>query len=117
MNKDREKAIRKTVKSYFLGLHHGDTERLKGTFSLDCVLKAPGLRRDMATWLSLVSERAVPAEKGDPFHYKILSVDILGEQAMVKVYCPLLGRHYVDYLGLLFEHGRWRIVNKMYADA
>ncbi len=105
------------VQDYFDGLHQGDTQKLRHIFHVDAVLKAPGLRRNLEDWLSLVAQREVPARRGDAFGYRLLALDLLGEQAMVKVLCPLLGCIYIDFLGLLKENNQWRIVNKMYADA
>ena len=51
------------------------------------------------------------------FAPKIINIDILGEQAMVKAECPLLGNFYIDFLSLLKEKGQWKIVNKMYSNA
>jgi len=108
--------VKAVVEAYFEGLHQGDVVKLRSIFSADCVLKAPGIRRDMDTWLSLVETRPTPAQQGDSFNYRIISLEVLGDQAMVKLYCPLLGSHFIDYLGLLYEDGSWLIVNKMYAD-
>ncbi len=110
---DRVTAV---VQTYFAGLHHANIEDLSEIFHPDTVLKAPGLRRTLTEWLTLVSQREVPAQLGHADEYKILSIDIVGEQAMVKVLCPLLGRRYIDFLGLLKEKQKWLIVNKMYAD-
>ncbi|WP_277749872.1 nuclear transport factor 2 family protein [Pseudoalteromonas sp. R3] len=74
------------------------------------------MRRTRDEWLQLVSDRTSPAENGDEFAYQILAIDWLGQQAMVKVLCPLFEHNYVDFLGLLKEQGQWRIVNKMYAN-
>lgn len=115
MDINAKEAVINTVNAYFEGLHFADIEKLHAIFSHDCVLKAPGIRRDLDSWLSLVAAREVPHEKGDPFSYKVLQLEVIGEQALVKVYCPLLGQEYIDYLGLLYENNRWRIVNKMYA--
>lgn len=104
------------VQRYFTGLHRGDSQLLTSLFHPDAYLKAPQLRRGLAEWLSLVEQRAKPIDNGDSFDYQILSIDIIGQQAMVKVLCPLLGRTYIDFLGLLYEDQQWRIVNKMYAD-
>ncbi len=104
------------VQEYFEGLHHADINMLQRIFHPDAYLKAPGLRRSVAQWLNLVSQREVPAQQGAAFDYRLLSVDIVSEQAMVKLVCPLLGRTYIDFLGLLKENGQWLIVNKMYAD-
>jgi len=35
---------------------------------------------------------------------------------MVKLECPLFEYCYIDFLGLLKEDGRWKIVTKMYTD-
>ncbi|WP_010384138.1 nuclear transport factor 2 family protein [Pseudoalteromonas rubra] len=104
------------VQCYFKGLHDGNSEALRPLFHPDCWLKAPGLRRSLDEWLELVSHRTSPADKGDEFAYQVLAVDLLGQQAMVKVLCPLFEHTYIDFLGLLKEQSQWRIVNKMYAD-
>lgn len=107
--------IRAMVDEYFAGLHQGDAARLTSLFHPDCVLKAPGLRRTRDQWLADVTSRPVPREIGHPWNYKIISLELEGDQAMVKVDCPLPHGHFLDYLGLLNEDGVWKIVNKMYA--
>lgn len=116
MSKDIEARINTIVEDYFVGLHFADTGKLRAIFSPDCVLKAPGIRRTLEEWLNLVVNRPVPATTGANFSYQVLNTEIIGNQAMVKAYCPLLGAEFIDYLGLLFEDGQWRIVNKMYAE-
>lgn len=108
--------VQELVVDYFDGLHHADLGKLRGIFHDKACLQAPGVRRTREEWLSLVGNRPIPHQEGHPYDYQILSIEILGSQAMVKVYCPLLGKHYLDFLGLLLEDGRWQIVNKMYAD-
>ncbi|MEI5637702.1 MULTISPECIES: nuclear transport factor 2 family protein [unclassified Pseudoalteromonas] len=108
--------VKATVKQYFTGLHYGDTTKLKAIFHHDTQLKAPNLRRNMSQWLALVDTRVSPYSKGKPFAYRVLSIDIVHHQAMVKVYCPLFEHHYIDFLGLLKEDGKWKIVSKMYDD-
>jgi len=116
MQSDPHTHIGSIVRAYFEGLHYANVEKLKAIFSSDCVLKAPGLRINLDEWLERVKSRPVPAQRGDSFTYEILSVEVLGDQAMVKAYCPLLDHDFIDFLGLLYEDGRWLIVNKMYAD-
>ena len=108
--------IQSLIDGYFNGLHEGDSQRLQTLFHADAVLKAPHLRRTLTEWLALVAKRPVPQQRGDEFAYRLLAIDICGDQAMVKVLCPLLGSTYIDFLGLLREQGKWLIVNKMYAD-
>lgn len=108
--------VASVVNDYFTGLHEADIATLQRIFHPDAVLKAPGLRRSLSQWLDLVSTREIPAQQGTAFGYRVLAIDVIHDQAMVKVLCPLLGRTYIDFLGLLKEDGQWRIVNKMYAD-
>ncbi|XOV79976.1 MAG: nuclear transport factor 2 family protein [Aestuariibacter sp.] len=117
MNKSDQQMIQEIVQHYFEGLYFADVKKLKAIFAPDCILKAPGLRRDLESWFELIASRAVPAQTDQPFDYQILSTDIAQEQAMVKVLCPVLSDIYVDFLGLLKEHNTWKIVNKMYAHA
>lgn len=116
MQPNTERSIKALIQGYFDGLHHADVDKLNRIFAPDCVLKAPGIRRTKTEWLQLVKSRPVPAEQNAAYDYQILNIEILGDQAMVKVDVPLLGSHFVDYLGLLRENGEWLIVNKMYAD-
>lgn len=107
--------IEATIEKYFKGLHLANADMLESVFSADCVLKAPGIRRTRHEWLEFVQNRPVPSTRGDKYAYKILSIDVSGEQAMVKVDVPLLDSNFIDYLGLLRENNQWHIVNKMYA--
>lgn len=102
--------------SYFDGLHHGDITKLKSLFHSDVWLKAPGVRRSLVQWLTDVENRSVPAQLNKPFDFKILAIDVVQDQAMAKIYCPLFDFNYIDFLGLLKEDGQWQIVSKMYTD-
>lgn len=108
--------IRAIVETYFWGLHHGDPAALKELFHPDCILKAPHQRRSMETWLADVGRRAAPSEIDYPWEYRIIWLEMMAEQAMVKVNCPLPHGRFTDYLGFLKEDNHWKIVNKMYAE-
>lgn len=108
--------ITQMVDDYFDGLHHADTDKLRGIFHPDVVLKAPGLRRSLEQWLQNIETREVPSEQTTAKDYRLMSIDIVGQQALVKLSCPLLGKNFIDFLGLLKEQGHWLIVNKMYAE-
>ena len=109
-------AVIALVQNYFDGLHQGDVDKLRALFHPDAYLKAPGLRRSREDWLAAVASRPVPQQQGAAYSYKILAVELVKDQAMVKAECPLFEHAYVDFLGLLKEDGRWRIINKMYCD-
>lgn len=104
------------VQDYFDGLHYGDVSKLRAIFHPDAFLKAPDLRRSLEEWLGAVASRPVPDKQGLPYDFKLLSIEIIKDQAMVKLECPLFEHAYIDFLGLLKENGRWLIVNKMYTD-
>lgn len=107
--------IESMIISYFKGLHSADVKLLDSLFDSTTMLYAPGIRRTKAQWLDLITSRLVPQELGHSFSYKILSIEIYGEQAFAKVSCPLLGNQFIDFLGFLREHGKWQIVSKQYA--
>jgi 4-oxalocrotonate tautomerase len=102
------------LQQYFDGLYEADIEKLKSIFHEDVVLKAPGFRRNRDEWLEAVATRPVPKDDNFEYAFNILSIEIINDQAMAKVNAPLPAGHYVDYLGLLKEDGKWSIVNKMF---
>ena len=104
------------IQMYFDGLYFADVEKLESIFHPDAFLKAPNHRRSLTTWLKDVATRETPSEVGGANNFKVLSVEVIQDQAMVKVDCPLFEHKYVDFLGLLKEQGQWKIVNKMYTD-
>jgi len=114
--KDEFDSVMSLVQAYFDGLYQGDVKKLRAIFHPDAFLKAPGLRRSLEEWLEAVATRLIPAEQGQAYDFKLLSIEVIKDQAMVKLDCPLFDHEYVDYLGLLKENGSWLIVNKMYTD-
>ena len=104
------------VHRYFDGLYWGDREKLREIFHPDAFLKAPESRRDLNQWLDDVANRPVPAKENHAYNFQLLSIELAGDQAMVKLSCPLFEFEYIDFLGLLKENGHWLVVNKMYAD-
>jgi len=108
--------VKAIVQNYFDGLHYGDVTKLRAIFHADAFLKAPGSRRSLEQWLAAVASRPVPAQQGRSYGFKLLSIEVIKDQAMVKLECPLFEHSYIDFLGLLKEDGCWKIVTKMYTD-
>lgn len=102
------------LNEYFDALYDGSAERLRAIFHDDAWLKGNGYRKTRDEWLEAVASRPVPRDEGMAFSFNILSLEILGDQAMAKVDVPLLAAHFIDFLGLLRENGEWKIVNKMF---
>ena len=109
-------SVMRIVRNYFDGLHGGDVAKLRAIFHPDAFLKTPGSRRSLEQWLAAVASRPTPSEQGRHYGFKLLSIEIIQDQAMVKLECPLFEHFYIDFLGLLKEDGHWKIVNKMYID-
>ena len=109
-------SVNDIVRDYFDGLHYGDVAKLRAIFHADAFLKAPGFRRSLEQWLSAVASRQIPSQQGRAYGLKLLSIDVIKDQAMVKLECPLFEHRYIDFLGLLKEDGQWKIVTKMYTD-
>jgi len=109
-------SVTRLVRDYFDGLHHGDVSKLRAIFHPDTFLQAPGSRRSLEQWLAAVASRPIPSMQGNAYDFKLLSIEVIKDQAMVKLECPLFEHGYIDFLGLLKEDGHWKIVNKMYTD-
>ena len=109
-------SITNILQSYFDGLHQGDVNKLTAIFHPDVWLKAPDVRRSLTQWLTDVASRPTPAQLNKSYAFKILALDVVQEQAMAKIQCPLFDFSYIDFIGLLKEQGQWRIVSKMYTD-
>lgn len=109
-----EAEISAVLQDYFDGLYEGDVEKLRRIFHADTWLKGSGLRISRDDWLDAVASRPIPKEEGLKYDFEILTLDIVNDHAMVKANVPLLAARYVDFLGLLKEEGRWKIVNKTF---
>jgi len=46
---------------------------------------------------------------------EILSIEILGNNAIVKAKLPILDYNYLDFLSLAKINEEWKIVNKLFA--
>lgn len=107
-------SIQALMRDYFNGLYEGDVEKLRGLFHDDAYLKANGYRKTRDEWLDAVATRPIPKNEGMEYNFHIMSLEIIGDQALAKVNVPLLAAHFIDFLGLLKEDGQWKIVNKMF---
>ena len=108
------------LEKYFQGLYHGDIQLLASICAEELVLFTPNKRRTLRAWLEDVDSRPTPKDHGEygteGYNFKILSIELVGLQAMAKLYCPLLGHKYIDFIGLLKEQDQWKIVSKIYSE-
>ncbi len=113
-NKQDAHIIEALLHDYFDGLYEGDVAKLRNVFHDDAWLKGNNYRKSRDEWLAAVATRPIPKDEGMDYGFKVISLDIVDDQAMAKVDVPLLAAHFIDFLGLLKEGGTWKIVNKMY---
>lgn len=113
-NKEDAQIIETLLHDYFDGLYEGDVTKLRNVFHDDAWLKGNNYRKSRDEWLAAVAARPIPKDEGMNYGFKVISLDIVDDQAMAKVDVPLLAAHFIDFLGLLKEDGTWKIVNKMY---
>lgn len=110
-----------TVNDYFLGMYEGDFERLRGAFADEAMVighfqgAKSFLTRDQ--FVKFAEKSPVPKETGEAYDMKIVSVDISGNVAVVKVEDLYQGIRFTDYLSFLKIDEKWLIVNKIYRHA
>jgi protease I len=111
-------SISKTVQSYFDGMHYGDTSRLRSAFHPDAFLfgyyHGAFSRISLEDWMSEVEGMDKPSETGEVFDMVIVSTDVTGPTAQVKVSELYAGLRYTGYLSLMMVDEDWKIVNKLY---
>lgn len=112
--KEDRQTIETLLQDYFDGLYEGDVAKLRRIFHDDAWLKGNNYRSSRDEWLEAVAARLIPKVVGMDYNFNVISLDIVDDQAMAKVDVPLLAAHFIDFLGLLKENGKWKIVNKMY---
>nr|WP_267874093.1 nuclear transport factor 2 family protein [Massilia soli] len=115
---DDHHAIRQVLSDYFSGLYTGDIDLLRSVFHPQAAsfaeVDGQAYHQPVEAWFDKVAQRTAPAVLGEPCAMRVLSIDVLNAIAMAKVHVPARGFDYYNYLSLLHQGGRWRIVNKVF---
>ncbi|UVE17158.1 nuclear transport factor 2 family protein [Pseudomonas sp. LS44] len=111
-------AIGETIQLYFDGMHHGDTARLRQAFHPQAFLfgyfNGKFCHDSLDAWMKEVADTPKPIDNDEAYDMRIVSTDVSGQVAIVKVAVLYLGLRFTDYLTLSQLDGRWQIVNKAY---
>ena len=114
-----EEQIRFTIQTYFECMHESSAEKTHAAFHPNARITGylqDGLHEmtvtDFAEFVS--SQQPSPKQKGEPTRLDILSVDIAGNTAAVKVRDDYLGMTFLDTLSLLKANDKWTIYNKLF---
>tara|TARA_R110002096_G_scaffold411789_1_gene612075 strand:+ start:12789 stop:13163 length:375 start_codon:yes stop_codon:yes gene_type:complete len=117
MNDDEQ--IRATVQTYFDCMYESSAEKTHAAFHPSARITGyldDGLHEmtveDFAGFVS--SQQPSPKAKGEPARLDILSVDIAGNTAAVRVRDDYLGMTFMDTLSLLKTDDKWSIYNKLF---
>lgn len=118
MNAKQE--IQALVQSYLASVYEGDVTSLAKIFDVDAQVygEVDGkfYHKTIADYLRGVAERKSPKDNGEPFLMKLLTIDVCGNIASVKLHSPMFGFNYQLYFSLVLHDGKWRIVNKTFTN-
>ena len=108
--------VRAVVQTYLAGLKFNDVEKFRAAFDPGAKLffvKRDGTLGQLSQedWYKGFATVAGKEEQGE---LQILSVDVTGNAASVKVLETYPTSTYTDYLSLLKLSAGWKIVNKIY---
>jgi hypothetical protein len=111
--------IEELLNRYFDALYRSDAELLRELMHPAAIYasasETPLLYRTMDEYLPIVAARPSPASRGEPRPDSIEMIDIAGpDTAVAKVRCSIGLRDFTDYLSLVREGGRWRIMAKIF---
>ena len=116
--KEREE-IEVVVVDYLEGMIYGQPERLERAMHPQCMQAGHFNGQyeffDRDTFIkSLENEQMLPP--GSKYNSEIISVDVTGDVAVVKVEDDCFGTSFTDYLTLIKHDGQWQIVMKAFFD-
>ena len=117
---DAHAEVLSVVDAYCKGVFMGDVELLRSVFhpkaALFAEVRGQPYYRPLEEYLSVVANRQSPGALGEAFRMKPLAVEVTHEIALAKVHCPMFDYNYIDYLSLVRQDGKWRIVTKLFTD-
>jgi hypothetical protein len=113
-------AIEAVLRTYFDGLHEGDTAKLAAAFHETADLRSVDKEGRLAVlpraaWFDLVKSRPSAKSQGLPRRDVIVSIDRSGpDTAFAKVECQIPPRYFTDYLVLARLKDGWKVVSKTF---
>jgi hypothetical protein len=115
---DKEK-IEAAVQLYFDSLHESSSEKVYQAFHPAAMVSGylpDGLHEmnldEFAEFVS--SQQPSPKQSGEEVLLEIVSIEVAGSTAAVKVRDGYLGMVFLDTLSFLEIEGEWRIYNKLF---
>ncbi|MEQ9258692.1 MAG: nuclear transport factor 2 family protein [Roseovarius sp.] len=112
-------AIEAVVIDYLEGMIYGQRDKLERAMHPLC-MQAGHFNGQYEFFDRETFIRSLEAEEmqapGTPYRHEILSVEITGDVAVVKVDDDCFGTTFTDWLTLIRHEGKWQIVMKAFFD-
>ncbi|WP_300297444.1 nuclear transport factor 2 family protein [Ferrovibrio sp.] len=114
-----EADITDILTTYFDGLYHSDTQRLRQAFHpkaiYACATDGTLLHLTMDEYFPVVDRRPSPASRNEARRDRIVAIDFAGPvTAIARVECAIGPKFFTDLLTLVRLDGRWQIISKVF---
>jgi hypothetical protein len=112
------RALRALAQTYFDGAYEMDADKFASIFHPSSSVTKVGDDGNVsvtpiAAWLAAVRNLKAPKLQGLERQDQILSIDIEGELALVKLKLQIPPRYFTDMLSCLKVNGTWKIAQKV----
>ena len=112
------RALRSLAQTYFDAAYEMDADKFVSIFHRSSSVTKIGDDGDMSvtpieTWLAAVRKMPAPQQQGLERHDQILSIDVVGELALLKLKLQMPPRYFTDLLSCLKVNGTWKIGQKV----
>jgi len=112
------RALRSLAQTYFDAAYEMDADKFAAIFHPSSSVTKVGDDGNLgvtpiATWLAAVRNLKAPKQQGLERHDQILSIDVEGELALLKLKLQIPPRYFTDLLSCLKVNGTWKIVQKV----
>ena len=116
---DDKQKIEEGVQLYFDSMYESDSAKVREAFYPNAMITGyldTGLAEMTVDQFAnfVESQSPSPKEKGDEILLEIVSCDIAGSTASVKVRDAYIGHVFLDTLSFLEKDGDWKIYNKLF---
>ena len=112
------RALAAIAKTYCDAAYEMDADKFASIFHPSCSVTKAGADGNVSVtpiemWLAGVRSMKAPKPQGLERHDEILSIDVVGELALLKLKLQIPPSYFTDMLSCLKVDGAWRIVQKV----
>ena len=112
------RALAAIAKTYCDAAYEMDADKFASIFHPSCSVTKAGADGNVSVtpiemWLAGVRSMKAPKLQGLERHDEILSIDVVGELALLKLKLQIPPSYFTDILSCLKVDGAWRIVQKV----